>query len=73
MAVSLVVPIMLASSEWVRARGSRVPGPDGAALLARTPLHAARLELAHPSGAPLAIEAPLPEDLARTLAALRGG
>jgi tRNA pseudouridine32 synthase/23S rRNA pseudouridine746 synthase len=47
-------------------------GPDGLPLLARTPLHAARLELAHPSGGALVVEAPLPEDLARTLAALRG-
>jgi tRNA pseudouridine32 synthase/23S rRNA pseudouridine746 synthase len=46
--------------------------PDGAPLLARTPLHAARLEVAHPSGGgTLVVEAPLPEDLARTLAALR--
>ncbi|GEJ57379.1 RluA family pseudouridine synthase [Anaeromyxobacter diazotrophicus] len=45
-------------------------GEGGAVLLARTPLHAAGLALRHPiSGAPLAIEAPLPEDLARTLAA----
>ncbi|WP_242393400.1 RluA family pseudouridine synthase [Anaeromyxobacter oryzisoli] len=49
-------------------------GPDAAILLERTPLHAARLELRHPaSGAPLAIEAPLPADLAAALAALRGG
>jgi hypothetical protein len=39
---------------------------------ARTPLHAAALTLRHPSGQPLTIEAPLPEDLARSLAALRG-
>lgn len=49
-------------------------GPDGAPLLARTPLHAARLELAHPAtGAPLSIEAPLPRDLAAALEALRAG
>ncbi len=48
-------------------------GPDGGALLARTPLHAARLEVAHPHGAgTLSIEAPWPADLARTVAALRG-
>jgi tRNA pseudouridine32 synthase/23S rRNA pseudouridine746 synthase len=48
-------------------------GPDGRVLLARTPLHAARLELRHPSGgAPLVLEAPLPDDLAAALAALRG-
>ncbi|MFO0581234.1 MAG: RluA family pseudouridine synthase [Anaeromyxobacter sp.] len=50
------------------------PGPLGVAgaTLARTPLHAARLELAHPAtGAPLVLEAPLPEDLEAVLAALR--
>jgi tRNA pseudouridine32 synthase/23S rRNA pseudouridine746 synthase len=42
------------------------------AMLARTPLHAQRLRLAHPSsGQALEIEAPMPEDLARVLAALR--
>jgi len=54
------------------------PGPllgaAGAPLLARTPLHAARLEVAHPaSGAPMVLEAPLPDDLGAALAALRGG
>ena len=49
-------------------------GPDGAVLLARTPLHAARLEIRHPAdGRPLAIEAPLPADMAAAIAALRGG
>jgi tRNA pseudouridine32 synthase/23S rRNA pseudouridine746 synthase len=49
-------------------------GPDAAILLARTPLHAARLELAHPgSGAPLVLESPLPPDLAASVAALRAG
>ncbi len=47
-------------------------GPDGEALLARTPLHAAALTLRHPAGKPLTIEAPLPADLATALAALRG-
>jgi tRNA pseudouridine32 synthase/23S rRNA pseudouridine746 synthase len=47
-------------------------GPDGAALLARTPLHAARLEVSHPAGGgTLSLEAPLPDDMARALAALR--
>ena len=45
-----------------------VPG----AGLARQGLHALRLALPAPSGAPLAVEAPLPEDLARALDALRG-
>ena len=41
-------------------------------LLSRQALHAARLEFEHPrTGEPMAVEAPLPEDLARTLAALR--
>lgn len=47
-------------------------GPDGRTLLARTPLHAARLELRHPAGgAPLVLEAPLPADSAAALEALR--
>jgi tRNA pseudouridine32 synthase/23S rRNA pseudouridine746 synthase len=45
-------------------------GAGGAVLLARTPLHAARLEVRHPAGHPLTIEAPLPEDLLAALAAL---
>ncbi|HEX9400704.1 MAG TPA: RluA family pseudouridine synthase [Anaeromyxobacter sp.] len=49
-------------------------GPDGAPLLARTPLHAARLEVAHPAGGgPLVVEAPWPADLSRTVEALRRG
>jgi tRNA pseudouridine32 synthase/23S rRNA pseudouridine746 synthase len=49
-------------------------GPDGAPLLSRTPLHAARLEVAHPAGgAMLAVEAPWPADLARAVEALRRG
>jgi tRNA pseudouridine32 synthase/23S rRNA pseudouridine746 synthase len=53
------------------------PGPlrdaEGYPRLARTPLHAARLEVGHPAGgAPLVLEAPLPADLAEALAALRG-
>ncbi len=48
-------------------------GPDGAILLDRTPLHASSLELTHPAtGEPLRLEAPLPDDLARLLALLRG-
>ena len=46
----------------------------GAMLLARTPLHAASLELLHPaSGRALRIEAPLAPDLAVLLARLRSG
>ncbi len=48
-------------------------GRDGAVLIARTPLHAVELRFAHPlTGKPLALAAPLPEDLARTLQAARG-
>jgi tRNA pseudouridine32 synthase/23S rRNA pseudouridine746 synthase len=47
-------------------------GPDGVAVLSRTPLHAARLELRHPDGGALCLEAPLPGDLAATLRLLRG-
>jgi tRNA pseudouridine32 synthase / 23S rRNA pseudouridine746 synthase len=47
-------------------------GADGAVLLARTPLHAARLELRHPlRSAALVLEAPLPADMAAALEALR--
>ena len=44
----------------------------GAALLARTPLHAASLTVRHPAGHELTVEAPLPEDLRAALVALRG-
>ena len=41
-------------------------------LLARQALHAARLVLRHPrTGEPLVLEAPLPDDMQRTLDALR--
>jgi tRNA pseudouridine32 synthase/23S rRNA pseudouridine746 synthase len=54
--------------------GDRAPlGPEGAPLLARTPLHAARLEIAHPAGGRLVVEAPWPADLAATVEALRRG
>jgi tRNA pseudouridine32 synthase/23S rRNA pseudouridine746 synthase len=48
-------------------------GPGGAPLLARTPLHAARLELAHPAGGVLVVEAPWPADLAAAVEAVRRG
>ena len=49
-------------------------GPDGALLLARTPLHAARIEVAHPAGGgPLVVEAPWPADLSLAVEALRRG
>jgi len=44
----------------------------GTPVLARTPLHAARLSLPHPAGGRLALEAPLPADLAAALALLGG-
>lgn len=47
--------------------------PGEEVLLARTPLHAWQVELAHPStGEELRVEAPLPADLEAVLAALRG-
>jgi tRNA pseudouridine32 synthase/23S rRNA pseudouridine746 synthase len=46
-------------------------GADGAVLLARTPLHAVTLQVRHPAGHPLTIEAPWPDDLRSALAALR--
>ncbi len=47
-------------------------GPGGEVLLARTPLHAARLELRHPAGGgTLALEAPMPGDMRAVLEALR--
>jgi RluA family pseudouridine synthase len=50
----------------------QLPIGEGVAL-ARTPLHAAALRCKHPAtGAPLEIAAPLPEDLERTVTALRG-
>jgi 23S rRNA-/tRNA-specific pseudouridylate synthase len=46
--------------------------PGGQATLARTPLHAASLELLHPvTGKPLKVESPLPPDMAAAVAALR--
>jgi tRNA pseudouridine32 synthase/23S rRNA pseudouridine746 synthase len=49
-------------------------GPAGTGpLLTRTPLHAARLEVRHPAGIELTLEAPLPPDLEATLRWLRGG
>jgi tRNA pseudouridine32 synthase/23S rRNA pseudouridine746 synthase len=47
-------------------------GPTGEVLMARTPLHAASLEVRHPAGHALTIEAPIPADLGAALAALRG-
>ncbi len=49
-------------------------GPGGEVLLDRTPLHAARLELRHPSsGQALVLEASLPADLAAAIDALGAG
>jgi RluA family pseudouridine synthase len=55
--------------------GERAPLVDasGAVLLVRTPLHAASLELRHPAtGAPLRVDAPVPEDMVRAIAAVGG-
>ncbi|MGX6448590.1 RluA family pseudouridine synthase [Patulibacter sp. S7RM1-6] len=52
----------------------RAPGGDDALGLQRQFLHAARLSLTHPiTGAPLAVESPLPADLAAALERARGG
>ena len=49
-------------------------GADGTPLLARTPLHAARIEVAHPAGGGLlTVEAPWPADLAAVVEAIRRG
>jgi len=53
------------------------PGPlrdgRGTVLLDRTPLHAASLALRHPAtGEPLRLEAGMPEDMVRVIAAARG-
>jgi len=48
--------------------------PRGGPILARTPLHAASLELLHPvSGRPLRIESPMPSDMEAAIAAAGGG
>jgi len=50
----------------------REPEPGEPPLIARQALHAARLEFEHPrSGERVSFEAPLPEDIQRTLEALR--
>lgn len=48
-------------------------GPEGELLLERTPLHASRLEIRLPGGRALAVEAPLPSDMAAAVEALRRG
>ncbi|HEX9290703.1 MAG TPA: RluA family pseudouridine synthase [Anaeromyxobacteraceae bacterium] len=56
--------------------GDAAPLADaaGAILLARTPLHASSLEVRHPAtGSLLRLDAPLPDDMARAVAAARGG
>lgn len=53
----------------------RLAWPDAdLPVIARQALHARRVVLPHPrTGAPLALEAPLPDDLARLVEGLRGG
>ncbi|MCI0343155.1 MAG: RluA family pseudouridine synthase [Planctomycetales bacterium] len=54
-----------------RVRGE-APDPAEAPLLSRVALHARRLRFRHPgTGAPVEVEAPVPEDLGRVLAELR--
>jgi tRNA pseudouridine32 synthase / 23S rRNA pseudouridine746 synthase len=54
--------------------GAPLADAAGAVLLARTPLHAASLEVRHPAtGLAVRFEAPLPDDIARAIAAARGG
>jgi tRNA pseudouridine32 synthase / 23S rRNA pseudouridine746 synthase len=54
--------------------GAPLADAAGAVLLARTPLHAASLEVRHPTtGLAVRFEAPLPDDIARAIAAARGG
>ena len=49
-----------------------LPGAGAGEVLARTPLHAAALRVAHPTGKGwLQVESPLPEDLARCLELLQ--
>lgn len=64
----------LCLSEVKRARGEDIsPDDEDAVLIARQALHAFRLEFDHPhTGKRLSFEAPLPKDIERTLAALRG-
>jgi RluA family pseudouridine synthase len=53
--------------------GDRQYGRAGAGLIGRQALHASRLSFAHPStGAALAFEAPLPDDMAALVERLRG-
>lgn len=51
--------------------GGKVPIERGGVRLERTPLHAARIELPHPEGGRLVVEAPVPPDLDAFLSALR--
>ena len=56
------------------AAGADAPERGEAPLLDRVALHAARLVFIHPAtGRRMAVEAPLPEDMARAVAALRRG
>jgi tRNA pseudouridine32 synthase/23S rRNA pseudouridine746 synthase len=53
--------------------GEPLIGPGGQTLLGRTPLHAERIEIAHPaSGQRLTLQAPMAADLAASVEALRG-
>jgi RluA family pseudouridine synthase len=64
---------LLVDHQYGRAEPLKTREPDGEVLLARTPLHAARLEWPTLPGVEgRAVEAPLPEDMARTVTFLRG-
>jgi tRNA pseudouridine32 synthase/23S rRNA pseudouridine746 synthase/23S rRNA pseudouridine955/2504/2580 synthase len=68
----LLVDHQYGRREPLRAADLGLPGESE--LLARTPLHASRLEIPVLEGIRAAtLEAPLPEDMARTLEALRAG
>lgn len=70
-------PLLSDELYGARRRESRLPedapARRAAEAIGRHALHALRLEIAHPvTGAPLALEAPLPEDFERALQLLRG-
>ena len=52
-------------------RSASFETPEGLALISRQALHARRLKIAHPDGGELSFDAPIPEDMTRTLAWLR--
>ena len=68
----LLVDHQYGRAQPLRASDLGLPGDEE--LLARTPLHASRVEIPALEGIrPRVVESPLPRDMARTLEALRGG